>query len=58
MVGKALQNNPYAADLHANMMILYSRENDNAGAAAEFAILKRLAPRSQVVQTLLKAGFK
>lgn len=58
MVRRALDNNPYAADLHANMMILASRENDTVAAQAEFAILKRLVPRSAVVQTLVQAGFQ
>ena len=54
----AIKYNPFAADLHANLLKLYAEQQDGKGVQEEFNIVKRLAPQSEVTKTLMKAGFK
>jgi hypothetical protein len=57
-VQTAIKYNPYAADLHADLLKLYAEKKDVAGTRRELETLIQLAPNSDVVQTLLKAGLK
>ena len=53
-----LRYNPYAADLHANMMKIYGIMNNQQGVQTEFTEVKRLAPNSLLVQQLTRQGFR
>ena len=55
---EAIKYNPYAADLHANLLKLYGEKKDGPNIQKEFDILKRLVPQSFVVKQLEQAGFK
>ena len=55
---QAIANNPYAADLHGNMLKLYAMKGDMAAAHNEFDIIKRIAPQSELIRMLEKAGLK
>ena len=57
-VQTSIKYNPYAADLHADLLKLYAEKKDVAGTRRELENLIQLAPNSDVVQTLLKAGLK
>lgn len=57
-VNEAKKYNPFAADLHANLVKLYAQAKDVDNMQKEFAVLKRLAPMSPIVKNLEKAGLK
>lgn len=54
----AVQDNPYAADLHANLLKWYSVAGDGQNVHNEFVILRRLAPHNPLVLQLEKSGLK
>ena len=57
-VKKAIVFNPFAADLHADLMKLYAESGNQAEMQHEFGIVKGLAPNSPIVQQLEKAGMR
>ena len=48
----SLQDNPYAADLHTNLLKLYAEEGNQAGVKHELEIITRLAPSSALVKQI------
>ena len=58
VVKTAIKSNPYAADLHANLLKLYAEEKNMPAVQEEFHILQHLVPQTQIVKTLTAAGLK
>jgi hypothetical protein len=57
-VQAALRDNPYAADLHTNLLKLYAEDQNKAGVEAEFKVIKRIAPHAPLIQQLERSGLK
>lgn len=49
---KALSRNPYAADLHANLLKLQLEQGNKDAAREQLEILRKLVPNSALVQQL------
>lgn len=55
-LNESLKTNPYAADLYSNLTGLYLQQGNLSEAQKAFAVVKKLAPMSPIVEKAKGTG--